>query len=375
MKILFDHQVFAWQRFGGISRYFAELIRGLRARGEQAVLPSHFYTQNIHLQELVGETLRPIAQPEFPGKKLLQNFLGRRYSLRALRELRPDVLHPTYFDPYFLPTAERLGIPFVLTVHDMIHEKFGHGSGGRFSIDATVVPGKKLLAERAAAIVAVSEHTKRDLLEIYPQLPPDKITVIWHGNSLKINPKAPLQLNLPEQFVLFVGNRGGYKNFSFFIREMAELLRERTGLFAVLAGSSPFSETEKGQLNALKISDKCLHQPFRDDAELGEIYRRAACFVFPSRYEGFGIPVLESFAAGCPAVLHESSSLPEVGGAAALYFRENEPGSLKFAVQNLLDAPEKQAALREAGFSQLQKFTWEKSVAAHLELYKKVANN
>ena len=375
MKILFDHQVFTWQRFGGISRYFAELIRGLRRGGEEALLPPYFYSQNIHLQEIVGEQVRPIVSAKFPGKNLVQNFLGRRKSLRALAATRPDVFHPTYFDPYFLPTAKRLRVPFVLTVHDMIHEKFGHGTGGRFSIDAMVVPGKRLLAERAAAIVAVSEHTKRDLLEIHPQLPPEKITVIPHGNSLKINSKAPFRLRLPEQFVLFVGNRGGYKNFGLFVHEMAELLQNRAGLFAVFAGSSPFSESEKAMLNSLKISEKCLHQPFRNDAELSEIYRCAACFVFPSRYEGFGIPVLESFACGCPVVLHESSSLPEVGGDAAVYFRESAPGSLKFAVQNLLDTPDKRVALREAGFSRLQKFTWERSIAAHLELYKKVANN
>ncbi len=372
MKILFDHQVFSWQRYGGISRYFAELIRGLRAAGEEAVLPADFYAQNIHLQELTGETQQPISPQNFPGKNYLQNLLGREKSEYALRTQAPQVFHPTYFDPYFLPQAERRRVPFVITVHDMIHEKFGHGSRW-FSIDSLVVPGKKLLAERAAAIVAVSESTRADLLEIYPHLPPEKIQVIHHGSSLVADSSAKFQLDLPEQFLLYVGNRNGYKNFGFMVRELAGLLLANPNLKLLCAGSQPFSSGELALFNSLKINEQCLHLPFKTDAELTEIYRRARCFIFPSRYEGFGIPVLESFAAGCPAVLHSIPALREVGGDSALYFSENEPGSLAAQVQKLLGNAIFRGLLAGGGAVRLADFSWKKSVAEHLELYRTVA--
>ncbi|MFN0176389.1 MAG: glycosyltransferase, partial [Saprospiraceae bacterium] len=184
MRILFDHQVFSWQRYGGISRYFAEQLRWLKSLDQDVFLPEHFYSENVYLREFPDFQRGSLTSFSFKGKKLLQNILGRHASLKAIRQKNPAVFHPTYFDPYFLKTVEKKGIPFVLTVHDMIHEIYRHGSQSILSLDAHVVENKRILAEKAAAVITVSENTRQDLLRFYPQIEPSKIHVIHHGNSL-----------------------------------------------------------------------------------------------------------------------------------------------------------------------------------------------
>ena len=374
MRILFDHQVFSWQKYGGISRYFAEIIRGVTRRGETALLPFGFYTQNVHLRDIAGIEIHPICPFAFKGIGLAQNHFGKRITLNTLSRERPDILHPTYYDPYFLDRSERLQIPFVLTVHDMIHEIFDHRSRSLISLDAVVVGGKKRLAEKAAAIIAVSENTRRDLLQLYPDVDPDKVRVIWHGNSLVPDLRAPFQLDLPERYILFVGNRKAYKNFSWFVREISPYLLENKDLQLVCAGSAGFDQKERRLLRELHIDGITRHLPFGNDQELAEIYRRAICFVFPSGYEGFGIPVLESFACGCPVVLNQASSLPEVGGDAALYFETGRRDSLIQAIDQVAGSVPKRQEMQRLGFARVEKFSWENSVTQHVNVYRAVAS-
>ncbi len=370
MKILFDHQVFSWQKMGGISRYFAEIIRGATAAGHDAFLPENFYSSNTHLEEILGKKPHEISPRNFKGKTFIQNMLGRAASRRAILEQKPDVFHPTYFDDYFLQTVEKQRVPFVLTVHDMIHEKFRHGNAGYFSIDKFVVPGKKLLAERAAAIIAVSENTRADLLEIYPKIDPKKVHVVWHGNSLHPDFGAKNRLNLPDEYILFVGSRGGYKNFDGFLAGVEPVLKNHPNLKVVFAGGKFFTKPERKILAEFGIFEKTILFPWLSDADLTEIYRRALCFVFPSKYEGFGIPVLESWACGCPCILNRASSLPEVGGDAAVYFSESERGSLTEKIEFLVNSKSARLDFRRRGFERLKNFDWNISVKKHLEIYK-----
>ncbi|MFN0034300.1 MAG: glycosyltransferase family 4 protein [Saprospiraceae bacterium] len=381
MRILFDHQVFSWQTYGGISRYFAEQMRGLQALGQEVFLPENFFSENVYLRQLPEFRRNSLAPFSFKGKKMLQNVLGRRASLHALEQAKPDIFHPTYFDPYFLKTAAKRGIPFVLTVHDMIHEIYGHGSHSPFSLDANVVQNKRLLAEKAAAVIAVSENTRQDLLRFCPDLDPAKIHVIHHGNSLlndeckMMNDESP---TVPRSsfvihhssFILFVGQRKAYKNFAWMLEHLAALLRSEKGLELCCVGGGAFDAVEKAQLMRLGIAAKVRYLAVSSDAELAEVYTSAACFIFPSQYEGFGIPVLEAFACGCPVVLNRASSLPEVGGDAAVYFEEKSPESLEAAVCQVLKDSSFRKMLVARGRERAEQFTWQRSVEKHLALYR-----
>ncbi|HAD14865.1 MAG TPA: glycosyltransferase family 1 protein, partial [Saprospirales bacterium] len=162
MRILFDHQVFSWQTYGGISRYFVEQMRELQALGQMVYLPQHFFSENVYLRQLPDFKRKSLLPISFKGKKWLQLQLGKWSSTRALKSVQPDVFHPTYFDPYFFSQVNQLGVPWVVTVHDMIHEIYEHGSRGFFSLDKDVIANKKFLAEKAGAIITVSASTRED---------------------------------------------------------------------------------------------------------------------------------------------------------------------------------------------------------------------
>ena len=377
MRILFDHQVFSWQTYGGVSRYFVEQMRGLQTLGQEVYLPENFYSENVYLRNIPGFERKSLSRFSFKGKKILQNVLGRNASLKALQKLKPDVFHPTYFDPYFLKTVQKNGQAFVVTVHDMIHEIYGHGSRSVFSLDAQVVENKRLLCEKADAVIAVSENTRQDLLRYCPDINPEKITVIHHGNALDLA-RYPSASNSnamagSDPFLLFVGQRKAYKNFAWMLENLADLLRREPSLQLVCVGGSPFDALEQQQLNRLGIAQKVQYRTVASDAGLVELYRQAACFIFPSQYEGFGIPVLEAFACACPVVLNRSSSLPEVGGDAALYFEEKNPGSLESAVQQILSDSAFRNKQIQLGLERAKTFTWEQSVAKHLLVYQRIA--
>lgn len=373
MRILFDHQVFSWQSYGGVSRYFVEQMRGLNARGHEALLPESFFSENVYLRQFPAYHRKSLTSFAFKGKKMLQNWWGRRASRHALRHQRPDVFHPTYFDPYFLPVLKKTGIPFVLTVHDMIHEIYGHGSRSFFSLDRNVVANKRLLAEKANAIIAVSENTRRDLLRFCPDTDPAKIQVIHHGNAMF----RPAGSTKPPtgNYLLFVGQRKAYKHFTAMVEQLAGLLRTEKELELWCVGGSLFDTAEQEQFTRLGIRSKVCYKRVASDDALADLYAGARCFIFPSQYEGFGIPVLEAFGCGCPAVLNRRSSLPEVGGDAALYFDEEAPESLEAAVRRVLDDTAFRTELVQRGYARAKDFTWEKSVARHISVYESLTKN
>jgi glycosyltransferase involved in cell wall biosynthesis len=381
MRVLFDHQVFELQRWGGISRYFVELMRGLR-RGIDVDL-ALARTRSEHLPTLnellaIGatdfgfrETL--LGGARFPGKGQLFSVVkrlfppadarrvNRRLALEKLRAGRFDLFHPTYYDPYFL---EALGDrPYVLTVHDCTHEVYPE----HFSPRDPTAARKRRLAHGARRILAVSEQTRRDVVRLLG-VDPDKVDVVHHGFAARAGGgDAPWPRDLPERYVLFAGSRGRYKNWAFFVRAIAPLLRDERPLDLVCTGD-PFSAAEREYVGSLGLSDRVLHVS-PGDAGLQALYERAAVFVLPSLYEGFGLPVLEAFAAGCPAAVSGTSSLPEVGGDAALYFDPKDGDSIRDAVGRLLSDTALRTELIARGKARVAEFTWEKTAAATIATY------
>ncbi len=186
MKILYDHQIFTSQKYGGISRYFYELVRELtdtqKVECEIPLLVSnnHYISDNKYVKYV---DLLPNKQ--FRGKGRIFNYLNKPNTILKLKQQKFDVFHPTYYDPYFLTYLGKK--PFVLTVHDMIHEKF---SDMFLSTDKTTEQ-KRLLVEKATKIIAISQTTKKDLIELFGT-DESKIEVVYHGNSMF--PKANISI-------------------------------------------------------------------------------------------------------------------------------------------------------------------------------------
>ena len=250
----------------------------------------------------------------------------------------------------------------------MIHELFPL----YFKGDLVTVKNKKELLEKAIKIIAISESTKRDILKLYPQINKDKIEVIYLSQS--IDPKNYKEVKLPEKFLLFVGNRDGYKNFTFFLKSVASLLYSDSNLYIVCAGGNKFTNDEKRLIDELKITNQISQSNF-DDNELASYYTKAKCFIFPSEYEGFGIPVLESMACGCPVVLANHSSFPEVAGDAGVYFELNNEVDLKNKVVSLIENETYRNQMITKGYIQSKKFSWEKTAQECKELFKSTIKN
>ncbi|MBP5771646.1 MAG: glycosyltransferase family 4 protein [Bacteroidaceae bacterium] len=381
MRILYDHQAFDMQTHGGVSRSFVELYKHLPkdVEGKFSVLE----TNNVYLKELFPMLPQREYQYheflgglEFRGKGYLHRLYDKlthggyypnyneNYSIELLKGGNFDVFHPTFFDDYFLPYLN--GKPFVLTIHDMIPELYPQF----FAKDDRQIVMKRKLAPLASAIIAVSENTKNDIISIL-NVPEDKVHVVYHGCSL--TPQSESNGPDTKPYILYVGERWGYKNFSSFIQYAIEILKCRPDLQIICTGR-PFSDEELLLFSSLGISQRVHHHWVDNDEDLYALYHHALCFVYPSAYEGFGIPILEAYLAGCPVLLNNASCFPEIAGNAAVYFTMNEKGS------NLSEVLEKVLAMNETQrkilinrqYEQLKRYSWEKSAEKLTIIYESV---
>jgi glycosyltransferase involved in cell wall biosynthesis len=280
-----------------------------------------------------------------------------------------DIFHPTYYDPYFLNYIGEK--PFVLTIHDMIHEIFPEF----YSLNEEIIVWKRTLAERASKIIAISENTKKDIINILG-INPSKIKVIYLGTSLLANDDQQNVYNivaLPENYILFVGSRKLYKNFYFFLESIVPILKRIRDLHVVCAGGGSFSTEEIRFIKNLNIEDRVVQYTVGDKL-LEFLYKKSSCFVFPSVYEGFGLPVLEAFACGCPVALSCSSSLPEIGGKAAVYFDPKDAVGMREVIEKIICDNNLKDNLKSKGFEQLKKFSWKKTAQETESLYKELIN-
>ncbi|MDH4127436.1 MAG: glycosyltransferase family 4 protein [Spirochaetota bacterium] len=401
MKILFDNQIFTWQKYGGVSRYFYEIMNQFYRKEidfvfpmenivNQYVLNSSFYKEAK--QKNYKETkqkksyfktiLKHFLYKPFPGKGILlklygKSFPGKLLFTKHLMKIHTDIqnqyvqfflqmqefdiFHPTYYDPYFLNYLDEK--PFVLTVYDMIHQIFPE----YFMKDDMVIKWKKSLIEKASKVIAISENTKQDIIRLFG-INESKIEVIYLGNSL--NPKNnDSSLSIPEKYILFVGNRSIYKNFNFFITSISSLFIKDPSLNLICVGGGPISKEEKDLFCKLKISNNVSYYPFLEDDNLVFLYKNALAFVFPSLYEGFGLPILEAFACQCPVISSNTSSLPEIAGEAAIYFDPKDDLSIKQAIEKVIYNNDLRNNLKNLGKVQLKKFSWEKTAQETLQLY------
>lgn len=366
MKVLYDHQTFTNQIYGGISRYFFELIKHFKNDNEIEYKLSLKYSNNYYLKELNHLPYKTFFENySFKGKYRLLNILNEKVSKEYISKGDYDIFHPTYYDPYFLDFLN--GKPFVLTIHDMIHEIFPE----IFSLKDKTSERKKLLAQRASKIIAVSENTKRDLMKILG-IDEGKIEVIYHANSLKISKDVKaINIKIPEKYILFIGSRRGYKNFDLFIDAVSPLINEDNELNIVCAGGGDFNKIEIEKFRSLKIRDKLFYFS-GSDSILDCLYQKAIAFVFPSLYEGFGIPVLESFACGCPVIVSNTSSLSEVAEEAAIYFDPTDKLSILNSIQKVINNDILRKQLINKGIERVKEFSWEKTVDKTKKIYEGV---
>jgi glycosyltransferase involved in cell wall biosynthesis len=312
---------------------------------------------------------RPVR---FPARWDLEHprLWWEHYLPHVLRRDRVDVFHgPSHFVPRFDPART------VVTLHDLATFKMRvHGD----SLDAVYRHWVRLALRWAGAVIALSEHTKRDVVELGVE--PERVHVIYGGGNVTPDDEIPhhraaelrARLRLPAQYILFVGTIQPRKNLPFLLRAFARLRREHPecphGL--VLAGPPGNASQEVEALaRDLGIADRLCVAGYLEDWMLPLVYKMADLFVLPSSYEGFGMVIQEAMAYGVPVVATRSSSVLESAGDAALLVDVDDDRQLTDALfAGLTDAALRERLVRQ-GHEQIAPFTWERNARQTLALY------
>ena len=357
MRLAFDEQIFAAQQYGGISRLFAELSKQFLREGSLDVelLPLDAPVVNRYL--LDEPYLRDQLKVSDAGSTM--SALAR-YFVRMRPRTSVDVIHNTFYLPHGLagyPKARR-----VVTVHDMIPELLPKS---RRRLDFITL--KKRYVMSADHVICVSEATRNDMLRVYGDVKAP-ISVVHHGVDPIFRPGDPRVPGLPDRYLLFVGNRGQYKDANVLLNAFANLRDKAEKVALVFTGGGPFTRAERMQHQELGITDRVMQISLKDTAMSGA-YGNALMCVFPSRFEGFGLPALEAMACGTPALLAQGSSLPEVGGDAAKYFTPGDAQDLSVAIEGLLTDEQERNRMKIAGISRAQGFTWGTAAAKTAGIY------
>ena len=367
MKVLYDYQAFTIQNYGGISRYFSELIKRFPFKDNTCDV-GILFSNNVNYSSNFNPRLRNfLPELNFKGKVKILSLLNELVTSKYINKNDFDLFHPTYYNTNFIKKLENK--PFVITFYDLIHEKLSQ-EFPEFKNDHVLLKNKKLLLEKSSKIIAISDTTKKDIVDFY-SVDPQKIEVIHLANSLVVDQRSKFHRLIEDDYILFVGNRLYYKNFTFFLETIADLLI-KYNLKLVCAGGGDFSLSELKLIAFLGLNNLVILKTIISDDILQNYYENAILFCFPSLYEGFGLPVLESFASRCPVLLSNRGSLPEIGGDAANYFDPYDRQSLFFAINSLICDENFRKTLVTRGSLRVEKFTWEKTFHQTLELYKNV---
>jgi glycosyltransferase involved in cell wall biosynthesis len=359
--VIYDHQVFSWQGYGGISRYFYELAKRVNAsEGFSASVIAPLYVNNYLAAG--GVNTKGIHIADVPRARRVVDIANRYIESAMLKASQPDVVHETY---YRHTSSAPKGCPVVITVHDMIPER---SSSGFTRADATSKK-KRAAVERADRIVCVSENTRKDLLELF-EPDPQKIRTIHLGFSFTGtggNPSPPSQ---PRPYFLYVGLRGGYKNFCKLLSAYASHAWLRNEFDLIAFGSHPFTRQEGASINALGLTSLQVRHLSGDDTALGHLYANATALVYPSLYEGFGIPPLEAMGSGCPVLCSDTSSIPEIVGDGGLYFDPRSIDAIVDAMERVASGAELRSDLVTRGKNRARLFSWDRCAAETLDVYR-----
>lgn len=360
--ILYDAQIFDIQNYGGISRYFSNLITGVKQSGSFEVKLPIVHSTNYYIRafpRVLNYQIGNILCKNVKTKSRWNNW----YVQQNIKRNDFDIFHPTYYNPYFL---ESLTKPLVITVHDMIYENFPH----LFGDAPETIQQKKILLDASTLIIAISEFTKKEITAHYPYLSP-KIKVIYHGLP-KVKTSITKKMILPPDFLLYVGDRNAiYKNFKILVEAVVPFMKLKKNLFLICAGGGPFTKEESEIFKSYGIVDLTM-QVSASDSLMEQLYREAKLFLYPSLEEGFGLPILEAFANGCPIACSNTSCLPEIGGKAVTYFDPTDIDSMRQNITRIIDDVDLQVKQRNDGFEELKKFTFENCVQQTIDCYHKL---
>lgn len=350
MNIVLDNLVFALQKSGGISVVWYELLSRLMKTDNKLFL-MNYKNNNLFTKKLCFNDNNVICDKNI-------NFLTlKRYLNPRINIQEPFIFHSSYYRTCSNPYAIN-----ITTVHDFTYEYFASG------IKRWIHLWQKYRAIRKSDyIICISENTKKDLLKFLPDVDENKIRVIYNGVSDDYYKKnETFKLNIPFEpmkYVLFVGARSKHKNFELSVKAVAD-----TNLNLVMVGP-PLSEEEIHFLNKIMKNTNRYYCTGRiDNCELNNLYNCAYALLYPSKYEGFGIPVIEAQKAGCPVIAYNGSSVAEIIGETPLLLQKLTTNEVVKSLQILSDTTVRESVIVR-GLYNSRRFSWDNMYEQTIKLY------
>jgi mannosyltransferase len=351
--IILDNIAFEIQKIGGVSLVWKSIIEeclnsdlDFKMMQSDLAKENDFYPQYVKPSKIISE--------------------GRGINLRRFFKVPTPsgtkIFHTSYFR---VPSDKKL--ISIVTIHDCVQERFSTG------LKRSIYLWEKSRAIKSATkIICVSESTKNDLLEFYPFVNPDNVYVIYNGfssSSFNVLDKEDKEDKEDKPYLVYIGGRNSHKNFSAALDVLTFPEAINLGLNLKVVGGGAFTSSELTLIESLKISDKIEYLGNVSTEELNKIYNFAFALIYPSYFEGFGIPPLEAMAAGCPVICSNTSSLPEVVGDAGLTF---DPNNVEGAAEHIrnLQIPLFRSNIISIGHDNTKRFSWESTGIQTVNLYK-----
>lgn len=353
--LIFSHHVFNFQAYGGISRYYSEVIKRLKADFRvrtYAGFHINRYLSRVH-------NVWGVRLPNSPSLFLFRAVFDRAFVSLLNLITAPDIVHLTYFGR----VLKRKDTKLVVTVYDMINEIFPEMASSRPEHSER----KRFSCEEADLVIAISNTTKADLVRIFG-IPPEKVKVIYLAAGETFGGSSRKESVTP--FFLYVGERGGYKNFDVFLDAyFSSGLSDKVEIVC-FGGGAPTPE-ECSKLSKLRLMDRVRFVTGNDEVLL-KLYESALALAYTSSYEGFGLPILEAFKASCPVICAATPAVEEIAADGALYFKAGDATDLRRILEKTFSDPVYRESRLERARNRASNFSWERCAAEHREAYREL---
>ncbi|MCL2525963.1 MAG: glycosyltransferase family 4 protein [Coriobacteriia bacterium] len=362
VKVLFDYRMATWS---GIGRYSQGLALALQGRDDV----------ELSLVTMKGDPAPPPAladAPVYPASKHPLTGGGYRELRNAVMASGADILHCTHIST---PNLKGLNVPIVTTMHDLT-PLIVTDTMPSFAKRAIYTGLNQRATTWSSAIITPSEHTAKDIMKLFPRTRCPITAIPLAADELKgLEPRRPDAMDkLPQAFegtfLLSFGNTKAHKDLPTLIKAFEKLCEKRDELSLVLVGKEPPGYLHEHSSSRL-VGRTMFTGPI-DDEELVWLYQRAKAFVFPSLYEGFGLPPLEAMSFGCPVVAADAASLPEVVGDAGVLVSPRDIDGFAAAIEKILTDADYASELEDAGLTRAKDFSWATTAAKTAAVYRSV---
>lgn len=363
MKIVFDYKIFFQQKYGGVSKYFIKLSENLSKFDENIVRIISPIYKNRFLRAITSKNFIKFLylKKDYRYTEYLGSFLNASFTKSYLHFYRPDILHLTYYSNKLYYKKK---FPIVITIYDLIHEKFYK----EFNYDINL---KKFFLKIADHIICISNNTKRDLQYFY-EVEDKKISVIHLGVDKAENSQLQ-NIKIKDPYILYVGDRKRYKNFFKFILAFSLSKFLKNNFKIVCFGGGLFTKEENNLFEKNGINLASVLQFHGSDDYLNEFYKNSSLFVFPSIYEGFGLPIIEALNMNCPVACSNTDIFKEVGKDLVNYFDPYDEISIKKVMENtILNIKNEKIKIDQNSNKLLELFSWKKCAKETMDVYKKL---